>query len=70
MRPNSVDFLAIKHIITGSPHKFGNKTESLNFAAYHDGFTLWDLNSYDKKSPNTCGALIGNYAHHSKEIKS
>ncbi len=55
VRPNSVDFLAIKHIITGSPHKFGNKNRSLNFAACHDGFTLWDLNSYDKKSPNTCG---------------
>ncbi len=55
VRPNSVDFLAIKHIITGSPHKFGNKNRSLNFAACHDGFTLWDLNSYDKKSPSTCG---------------
>ncbi len=55
VRPNSVDFLAIRHILTGSPHKFGNKNRSLNFVACHDGFTLWDLNSYDKKAANTCG---------------
>ncbi len=55
VRPNSVDFLAVRHILTGSPHKFGTQNRSLNFVACHDGFTLWDLNSYDKKSENTCG---------------
>ncbi len=55
VRPNSVDFLAIRHIIQGSPHKFLNSNRSVNYIACHDGFTLWDLNSYDKKSPDTCG---------------
>ena len=55
VRPKSVDFLAIRHILTGSPHKFNNPSRSLNFVSCHDGFTLWDLNSYDKKAPDTCG---------------
>lgn len=54
-RPNSVDFLAIRHILCGSCHKFDNPKKSVNFVSCHDGFTLWDLNSYDKKSPSTCG---------------
>ncbi len=55
VRPKSVDFLAIRHILTGSPHKFGSLNRSLNFVSCHDGFTLWDLNSYDKKAADTCG---------------
>jgi len=55
VRPNSVDFLAVRHILTGSPHKFKEPKRSLNFVSCHDGFTLWDLNSYDKKSADTCG---------------
>ena len=31
VRPKSVDFLAIRHILTGSPHKFGSLNRSLNF---------------------------------------
>lgn len=55
VRPKAVDFLAIRHILTGSPHKFGTSNRSINFVSCHDGFTLWDLNSYDKKAENTCG---------------
>lgn len=54
-RPYSVDFLGLKHILCGSCHKFSNPKRSVNYVACHDGFTLWDLNSYDKKAADTCG---------------
>ncbi len=55
VRPKSVDFLAVRHILQGSPHKFKNPERSINFISCHDGFTLWDLNSYDRKAADTCG---------------
>lgn len=54
-RPRAIDFLAIRHVLCGSSHKFDNPKRSVNFVSCHDGFTLWDLNSYDKKSASTCG---------------
>ncbi len=54
-RPHSLDPLSIRHVITGTPQKFTNPFKSINYVSCHDGFTLWDLNSYDKKSAETCG---------------
>lgn len=58
VRPRSTDFLGIRHVLSGSCHKFVDKEgpkRSVNYVACHDGFTLWDLNSYDRKSPETSG---------------
>ncbi len=54
-RSKHIDFLSLKNLITGAPQKFNNPSESINYVSCHDGFTLWDLNSYDKKAPGTCG---------------
>lgn len=55
IRPHSVDFLGVRYLLEGTPQKFKNPFRPVNYVACHDGFTLWDLNSYDKKSENTCG---------------
>lgn len=54
-RPYAVDFLAVKHALRGTLQKFSNPFKSVNYVACHDGFTLFDLNSYDKKAATTCG---------------
>ncbi len=55
VRPWSLDPLALRYLLEGTPHKFENPFKSINYISCHDGFTLYDLNSYDKKSENTCG---------------
>lgn len=55
VRPWSLDPLAIRYLIEGTPHKFENPFKAVNYVSCHDGFTLYDLNSYDKKAESTCG---------------
>jgi len=55
IRPHSLDPLGLKNLILGTSQKFTNPFKAVNYVSCHDGFTLWDLNSYDKKSPSTSG---------------
>ncbi len=50
---------AIKSIIEGTPYKFGNKLRSINYVSCHDGFSLFDLNTFDRPNPETKGGFIG-----------
>lgn len=46
-----IDIGLVQNAIKGSPNLFGNKTpsHSINFITVHDGFSLFDLVSYEKK---------------------
>jgi len=55
VRPHSLDPLGIRYVLSGTPQKFEKPSKTVNYVSCHDGFTLWDLNSYDKKSEDTCG---------------
>ncbi len=51
--PQGTDPLGLRNLIEGTPFCFGEDLKAINYIASHDGFTLNDLNSYDKKSAET-----------------
>ena len=55
IRPNEITPAQIKNVIEGTPSVFKNPLKSINYIASHDGFTLYDLNSFDSKNPATQG---------------
>jgi len=55
IKPSEITPKQIKEILEGTPSKFKGINKSINYIASHDGFTLYDLNSYTKKSPDTQG---------------
>ena len=55
LRPYDINPAAIREIIEGTPKVFKGKNKSVNFIACHDGFSLYDLNTYRKKNPSTSG---------------
>ena len=55
LRPNEVTPFQIKEILEGTPSRFKGVNKSINYIASHDGFTLYDLNSYNYKSSSTQG---------------
>ncbi len=52
-RVHSTDPLGLRNLIEGTPFVFNYDARAINYIASHDGFTLNDLNSYDKKDPST-----------------
>ncbi len=52
-RVHSTDPLGLRNLIEGTPFVFNYEARGINYIASHDGFTLNDLNSYDKKDPST-----------------
>ena len=55
LRPNEINPNSIRNLIEGTPQIFKTKNKSINFIACHDGFSLYDLNTYKKKNPTTSG---------------
>ena len=65
LRPAEINPKQIREIMEGTPSKFKNINKSINYIASHDGFSLFDLNNYTKKSQSTLGGsdyeICGNY---------
>ena len=55
IRPYDISPKAIRNLIEGTPNIFKTSNKSVNFIACHDGFSLYDLNTYLKKNPTTQG---------------
>lgn len=49
-RPYDVNPSMIRDIIEGTPSKFKDEIRSINYVSCHDGYTLFDLNTFDKPS--------------------
>lgn len=65
LEPNKITPFQMREIIEGTPSRFNEVNKSINYISSHDGFTLYDLNSYTKKNPQTQGGsdweVCGNY---------
>lgn len=65
LRPNEITPTQLKDLIEGSPSRLKGVNKSVNYIASHDGFTLYDLNSYNHKSSSTQGGsdweICGDY---------
>lgn len=65
LQPKKVTPSQIREIIEGTPSRFHRVNKSINYIASHDGFSLYDLNSYSKRNPQTDGGseweLCGDY---------
>ncbi len=55
IRPQEVTPYQLRELVEGSPNIFSGVNKSINYIASHDGFCLFDLNNYNKKSPLTDG---------------
>ncbi len=55
IRPYDISPMTIRNLFEGSPNIFKVKNKSINYIACHDGFSLYDLNTYKKKNPSTSG---------------
>ena len=55
IRPYDISPCDIRNLLEGSPKTFKGKAKSINYIACHDGFSLYDLNTYKRKNPNTQG---------------
>ena len=55
IRENEVTPFMLKDLIEGTYSRFKNPDKAVNYIASHDGFTLYDLNSFDHKSLSTSG---------------
>jgi len=55
LRPEEINPDNIRNLIEGTPKVFKSKNKSVNFISCHDGFSLYDLNTYKKKNPTTSG---------------
>lgn len=58
-RPENVNPQALRNVIEGCPSKFAGKLRSINYVACHDGYCLFDLNTYDRPNPETKGGFTG-----------
>ena len=54
---------ALMHRVAGSPDLFADPSRSVNFLTAHDGFTLYDLVSYDRRH-NLANGWDGTDGHH------
>lgn len=65
LRPNEITPNQMRDIIEGTPSRFKGVNKSINYIASHDGFTLYDLNSFNHKSSSTQGGsdweICGDY---------
>lgn len=65
LRPNEVTPNQMREIFEGTPNKFKGINKSINYIASHDGFSLYDLNSFTHKSISTQGGsdweICGDY---------
>ncbi len=59
IRPYNVSPYDMRNIIEGTFTKFQDKTRSINYVSCHDGFSLFDLNTYNKPNPKTKGGFAG-----------
>ncbi len=55
LQPGKITPFQIREVFEGTPSRFNGVNKSINYVASHDGFTLYDLNSYIKKNPETQG---------------
>ena len=77
IKPTEVTPLQMKEIIEGTPSKFKGINKSINYIASHDGFTLFDLNNFTRKSQSTqggsdweiCGDYWGNQKRQENAIR-
>lgn len=67
LRPNEITPKQIREIIEGSPSIFKGVNKSINYIASHDGFSLFDLNTFNHKSSSTQGGsdweICGDYGN-------
>ena len=59
IRPDNVNPYAIKNVIEGCPQRFSLPSRSINYVSCHDGYSLFDLNTFDKPNPETKGGFVG-----------
>lgn len=59
IRPDNVNPCALKNVIEGLPSKFNGLLRSINYVSCHDGFSLFDLNTFDRANPDTKGGFTG-----------
>lgn len=77
IRPTEITPRQMREIIEGIPSKFKGVNKSVNYIASHDGFSLYDLNNYTRKSQSTsggsdweiCGDYVGNQYRQENAIK-
>lgn len=50
-----VNFNDIRNIFEGTKSRFKDKYGAINYICCHDGFSLYDCNSFSKRNPNTQG---------------
>lgn len=55
LRQEEITPKQIREVFEGSPDIFNKVNKSINYIASHDGFCLYDLNNFTKKSPSTQG---------------
>lgn len=55
LKPDEITPFQIKEIMEGTPSKFKDVNKSINYVASHDGFSLYDLNTYKHKHHSTSG---------------
>lgn len=59
VNPHNVNPQGIRRVIEGTPDKFHKEQRSINYVSCHDGYTLFDLNNYDRPNPSTRGGFEG-----------
>ncbi len=68
LKPTEVTPRQMREIFEGTPSKFKGINKSVNYIASHDGFTLFDLNNFTRKSQSTQGGsdweICGDYRGH------
>lgn len=50
-----INLFDIRNIFEGTKTKFGERFGAINFISCHDGFSLYDLNSFKQRDKNTTG---------------
>ncbi len=55
LRPNELTPNMLRDVFEGTPSRFKGINKSINYIASHDGFTLFDLNTFKQKSASTQG---------------
>ncbi len=52
---NQINLYDVINIFEGTKSRFKDKYGAINYICCHDGFTLYDCNSFPKRNPNTTG---------------
>ena len=52
---NQINLNDVINIFEGTKSRFKDKYGAINYICCHDGFSLYDCNSYSKRNPNTTG---------------